>query len=79
MRPPPMFMPDTVRDNSGTWQQFMGIPLGESQAVPSGLSAYGKVPADEAWVYRCVSLKATFAQGVPLRVYVRDGPMLIPA
>ncbi len=86
MNRPPMLTIDTVRqgtpmvrDISGTWQQFMGITPGEANAVAEGLAAYGRIPADEAWVYRCVSLKATFAQGVPLRVYVRDGKTLIPA
>lgn len=82
MNRPPMLIPDpsvSVRDISGTWQQFMGISAGETQQVADGLAAYGRVPADEAWVYRCVSLKATFAQSVPLRVYIREGKTLIPA
>lgn len=57
----------------------MGIPQGEQADAYRSIADYGKAPADEAWVYRCVSLKAFFAQGVPLRVYVKDGPKRIPA
>jgi len=67
------------KDFSGTWQQFMGIPQGDQAEMYRGLADYGKAPADEAWVYRCVSMKAMFAQGVPLRVYLRDGKQRIPA
>lgn len=67
-----------TRDSSGTWRQFMGIPENGID-VPSSLRDFGRVPADEAWVYRCLTLKATFAQGVPLRVEVRDGSGWTPA
>ena len=68
-----------LKDVSGTWQQFMGIPQADQAEYLRGIADYAKAPADEAWVYRCVSLKAFFAQGVPLRVYVRDGKQRIPA
>lgn len=70
-------MPST-RDFSGTWRQFMGIPEGPSIDAYRTMSDFAKAPADEAWVYRCVNLKAAFAQGVPLRVYVKSGKELTP-
>lgn len=81
----PMLMPvatagmPAFKDVSGTWQQFMGMPYADQADAYKSLSDYGKAPADEAWVYRCVALKAAFAQGVPLRVYVKDGRQRIPA
>jgi HK97 family phage portal protein len=68
-----------VRDISGTWMQFMGIPTDGGVSTYNSLSEYAKAPADEAWVYRCVALKAFFAQSVPLRVYVKDGRTRVPA
>lgn len=68
-----------VRDFSGTWRQFMGIPEQSGAEMYRGLADYGKAPADEAWVYRCVAMKAMFAQATPLRVYLRQGKQRIPA
>jgi HK97 family phage portal protein len=80
--PPPMLVPDVfagLKDISGTWQQFMGIPTGSDAEYLRGIADYAKAPADEAWVYRCMSLKAFFAQATPLRVYVKSGKERIPA
>lgn len=83
MNAPPMYLATagvpSIKDMSGTWRQFMGIPESNGVDYLRGLADYGRAPADEAWVYRCVSLKAFFAQGVPLRVYVRKGRERIPA
>lgn len=61
-----------IKDDWAHWKAFMGIPQ-ESDRVPTGLRAMGRVPADEAWVYACVSILAYAAAGVPLRVQVRQG------
>lgn len=69
----------SFKDFSGTWQQFMGMPYADQADAYKSLADYGKAPADEAWVYRCVALKAAFAASVPLRVYVKSGRERIPA
>jgi len=75
-----LISPDgAVKDFSGTWRQFMGIPEDTAADMYRTLQDYGKAPADEAWVYRCVAMKAMFAQATPLRVYLRDGKQRIPA
>src|SRR5512146_956365 len=74
-----MIVGPTTKDISGTWQQFMGIPMADYADAYRTIADYGKAPADEAWVYRCVTLKAMFAQATPLRVYVKDGRERIPA
>jgi len=68
-----------VRDTSASWRQFMGIPDGDRISSYNSMDDYGRAPADEAWVYRCVSILAFGAQSVPLRVYVRQGKDLILA
>lgn len=68
-----------VRDLSGQWYATMGIERDRAMEVYNSIAEFGRAPADEAWVYRCVALKSFFAQGVPLRVYVKDGPERIPA
>jgi HK97 family phage portal protein len=47
-----------------TWRQFMGID-------DAPMSDLARMPADEAWVYRCLALRSDFARSVPLRVWVR--------
>lgn len=86
MNAPPMLMPTVasagmpaVRDMSGQWYAVMGISPDRALEVYDSLDTFGRAPADEAWVYRCVTLKAGFAQGVPLRVYVKEGRQRIPA
>jgi len=70
-----------ARDVSATWQAFMGIPADSDgyRGLLRDVSDFARAPADEAWVYRCVALKASFAAAVPLRVLVRDGHVLTPA
>lgn len=53
------------------WKAFMGIPQ-SSDGVPHGLQAMGKVPADESWVYTCVSILGYAVAGIPLRVQVKQ-------
>ncbi len=83
MNAPPLFSPEVaiagIRDISAQWRAFMGIPAPDGAAVYRTMADYASAPADEAWVFRCVNLKAAFAQGVPLRVWVKDGPARIPA
>ena len=67
----------SVRD-ANTWKVFMGI-TDENQDQLMTADSFAGVPADEAWVYACVSRLSTAAQAVPLRVYVREGGDLIPA
>lgn len=61
------------RDLAGSWYAVMGINPQEQALVAETAREIGRLPADEAWVYRCVNIKATFAQSVPLVVDVRDG------
>ncbi len=68
-----------VREMSGQWLAFMGINQSQGVQVMSAIGDFGRAPADEAWVYRCVALKASFAAGVPLRTYVKAGRERIPA
>jgi HK97 family phage portal protein len=62
-----------LRAMSPEWFSFNGINRQDGAQVMHSLAEYGKAPADEAWVYRCVALKAGFAQSVPLLAEVRDG------
>jgi len=62
-----------LRAMSAEWFSFNGINRHEGAQIMHSLAEYGKAPADEAWVYRCVALKAGFAQSVPLLVELRDG------
>jgi HK97 family phage portal protein len=68
-----------IRAMSAEWFAFNGINRNEGAQVMRSLADYGRAPADEAWVYRCVALKAGFAQSVPLLVEVRDGSGWITA
>lgn len=61
-----------VKDIYATWRAFFGIPE-HSNGAPRDLKDMGRQPADEAWVYRCMDIRASEAAGVPLRVQVRDG------
>ena len=63
---------DAVKDAYATWFKSGVAPPGTDTAVPRGLRAMGRVPADEAWVYNCVSKMALAAAGVPLRVQVKQ-------
>src|SRR5438105_15668101 len=68
-----------VRALSSEWFTTQGITQPQAVEIYQSIVDYGKAPADEAWVFRCIALKAFFAQGVPLRVYVKDGRQRIPA
>lgn len=81
---PPMFAPGiataglpAMRDMSGAWRLFHGIDAGERDAYES-LADFARAPADEAWVYRCVTIRFQAAQSVPLKVYLRRGKDRIP-
>jgi len=67
------------RNMSAEWFAFNGIARNEGAEVMRSLAEFGRAPADEAWVYRCVNLKAGFAQSVPLLVELRDGSGWQPA
>lgn len=86
MNRPPMLMPvatagiPSIRSLSSEWFSTQGInPITDGPQVYASLQDFANAPADESWVYRCVMLKAFFAQGVPLRVYVKRGKERIPA
>ena len=68
-----------IRDMSGEWRAFMGMPGTDDVQVLASLSAYASAPADEAWVYSCIQRRAISAQSVPLRVYVKSGKERVPA
>lgn len=75
-----MLFPKNIatRDFYGTWQQFMGIPQGE-QDIPRSLREFARQPADEAWVYRCMSVLSQAAQGVPLKVELFQDGKWVPS
>lgn len=68
---PPMLFPNAsspaFRD-ANTWKVFQGITE-ENQDSYASLVDYANAPADEAWVYACVTRLYKAAQSVPLRVY----------
>src|SRR3990167_3866399 len=66
-----------VKDVYPTWRQFMGMPE-KADHVARSLREFGRIPADESWVYACMALRASAAQGVPLSVEVRDGAEWVP-
>jgi HK97 family phage portal protein len=66
------------KDSLATWQAFFGM-LEQSTDRYTTRSDWGKAPADEAFVYSAVRLRALAASSVPLRVYVRDGHNLVPS
>jgi HK97 family phage portal protein len=66
------------KDSLATWQAFFGM-LEQSTDRYSARSDWGKAPADEAFVYAAVRLRALAASSVPLRVYVKQGHNLIPS
>jgi len=70
-------MPD-LRAMSAEWFSFHGIAQQQAMEVLDSIQSYAKAPATEAWVYRCVALKASFNQGIPLRVYVKSGRDRVP-
>lgn len=76
----PMLFPKDVatKDVSAVWKTFMGIPQGEGD-MPRTLRDFAQQPADEAWVYRCMAVRAEAAQGIPLVVQIRDGKEWVPA
>jgi HK97 family phage portal protein len=63
---------------SAAWFSFMGIGQNDSD-VPRNLSDFARQPADEAWVYRCMSVRAENAQGIPLKVEIYGGKEWEPA
>jgi HK97 family phage portal protein len=71
------FAGSAVRATQSEFKAFMGIPSA-SDGVPQSLLEFGRQPADEAWVFRCVHLKAMAVQSAPLRVEVRDGTEWVP-
>ena len=86
MSTPPMFAWGTalgglpaVRDMTGAWKIFHGIPTDEQEYAYKSLLDFGRAPADEGWVYACVMRRAAYAQSVPWRVYVRESKALVPA
>jgi len=66
------------KDSLATWQAFFGM-LEQSTDRYTTRADWGKAPADEAFVYSAVRLRALSASSVPLRVYVRQGNDLVPA
>lgn len=66
------------KDSLATWQAFFGM-LEQSTDRYTTRSDWGKAPADEAFVYSAVRLRALAASSAPLRVYVRDGHNLVPS
>jgi len=68
-----------VRDMTGAWKIFHGIPTDEQEYAYKSLLDFGRAPADEGWVYACVMRRAAYAQSVPWRVYVRESKALVPA
>ena len=77
----PMFeiaMGGAVRSMGPEYKKFMGIPE-DGPAVPNSLIAFGRQPADEAWVFRCMHLKAMAAASVPMVVEVKEGDDWTPA
>jgi phage portal protein BeeE len=78
---PPMFdiamAGSAVRASESEFKRIMGIPS-DGRGVPQSLVDFARVPADEAWVFKCVHLKAMAAQSVPLRVEIKDGEEWVP-
>ena len=60
-----------TKDSLTNWKAFMGIPQ-QGVAVPRSLREFGRQPADEAWVYRGMAVRANAVAGMPLRVQVKD-------
>jgi len=81
MMGPPMFdvafAGSSVRASESEFKRIMGIP-DEGKGIPKSLLDFARQPADEAWVFKCVHLKAMAAQSVPLRVEVKDGKEWVP-
>ena len=71
---PPMWQvaSGAIKDMAGVFRAFMGIPQ-DSTGIPRTLREFAQAPADEAWVYSCMSKRAENVAGVPLRVQVFDG------
>ena len=65
------------KDIGGVFRQFMGISQGQPGG-PTGLRDFGRQPADEAWVYTCMTIRSDNVAGVPLVVQVRDGKGWVP-
>lgn len=63
----------SIRDIAATWRTFMGIE-DDGAAV---IRDYASAPADDAFLYRCLQLKADFARRVPLRVWRLEGTSLV--
>lgn len=81
MMGPPMldvaFAGGAVRASESEFKRIMGIP-DEGLGIPKSLLDFARQPADEAWVYRCVSLKAMAATKPKLRVEVKDDDHWVP-
>src|SRR5262245_7030593 len=73
MTAPPMFTMGLKADQYAHWRAYMGMPQEQTVPVPQSLREFGRQPADEAWVFRCMSIRADAAAGIPLRVHVKDG------
>ena len=66
-----------VRDGAVAWKSFMGIPQSSDGLEQyASLAALAGAPADEAWVYACVSKRFKAAVSVPMTVRVRQGKEL---
>lgn len=66
-----------AKDIAGVWRAFNGMPVGQP-GVPTGLREFGHQPADEAWVYACMTIRSDNIAGVPCLVQVRDGDRWVP-
>jgi hypothetical protein len=66
------------KDSLATWQAFFGM-LEQSTDRYTTRYDWAKAPADEAFVYAAIRLRALASSSVPLRVYVRDGKDLVPS
>lgn len=70
--------PYATRDGAIAWKTIMGIPqTHDGTDAYDSLQSLANAPADEAWVYACVSKRFKAAVSVPFRVYVRAGKDLI--
>ena len=80
MTRPPMFsinaalggLNSAVKDMAGVFWAFNGIDRSGTQVMRDARD-FARAPADEAWVYSCVSKRMLAAQATPLRVQVHDG------
>ena len=70
MTAPPMAFGPATKDSYTNWRAFMGIPQ-QGLPVPRSLREFGRQPADEAFVFTCMTIRANAVAGIPLRVQSR--------